>query len=910
MRNTKTAKASAAERSLPLRSETNGGFSIVLTLLVIVMMTVLVVGFNAATRTEQMAARNYNFQEQASQLAMLGVNKGVELLNSASTNANVSTQPGRIFIPGSNAQSLSSEAFSGSSALKTNINAWQTCEISGTIYTNYFIATNMNADAFTVPMDDVKNGTNPVVGRYGFWIDDDGSRANLNAANPATRTNFLPTNSRPLAWNSGSFPGVTTAMSADFGSWLQPSSLTDASKGWGWFFTPRQLYGISNLGSTAYNAMMFQVGAGPLNWRPSNSYALSSNGVAAALDVTNGFLAAYGSAGYAGSISALNTALDSVSGKFFRGTNYTTYFGNANGFAAKYGSNGMRQIIANINDAALPGLNGAYTGANTTDMLATNGGGTDLVVPTTVLGLRPAIFLNEVAVGVAYATNGGLDGNPELQVWMQSEMVDPYRTGLGGTYEILYGLKSIEFSGTHQVGSSTVAFSNSTATTNSPVRVGVATNLDGMGQKFLNNPKWFHVPDKAYGFEWQIGTNGTTPQLPAGASNIVITSMTVRPSYVVIRAKKDDPTTVRDWAVFEDFPANGFQFSNPPLSAKSIGFGNSGQSAAPTNVFTQSIEKNDPRVRRFGTNTLDSPAWTNVSTPTLGANNSSVNYSVGTGIAGVGNDRVGTITNIYDHPSFPTNATAAINTTNFILGRSNWISAFDLSKIHTGLQWRTLQFRAQDASESTNGLVPDWALLEAFAVTNTNVAGPAMAYKLNINSLAYPAASSTTAAAVLSAGLGRPQAVASLLTGLSNAASAAAGTNNLGFPAAAGFASASACLPVASNIASLAFTNSWASRRLANAASYQTNLYTLPGEVLEINGVSNFSTDEAANEARAQGIYTGVAVASQVFTIYASGFALDKQTNVVAESRMRAQVARDTNTGKFKIVFLEPLIWP
>ena len=632
--------------------------------------------------------------------------------------------------------------------------------------------------------------------------------------------------------------------------------------------------------------------------------------MAAALDVTNGFLAAYGSAGYAGSISALNTALDSVSGKFFRGTNYTTYFGNANGFAAKYGSNGMRQIIANINDAALPGLNGAYTGANTTDMLATNGGGTDLVVPTTVLGLRPAIFLNEVAVGVAYATNGGLDGNPELQVWMQSEMVDPYRTGLGGTYEILYGLKSIEFSGTHQVGTSTVAFSNSAATTSGPVRVGVAINLDGMGQKFLNNPKWFHVPDKAYGFEWQIGTNGTTPQLPAGASNIVITSMTVRPSYVVIRAKSD-PTTVRDWAVFEDFPADGFEFTNPPLVASAIGFGKSGQSVAPTDVFTQSIEKNDPRVRRFGTNTMPAPAWRFASTPTLGTNNGyATNYSAGTGIPGLGNDRVGTITNIYDHPSFPTNVVAANNTTNYALGRSNWISAFDLSKIHTGLQWRTLQFRAQDALESANGLVPDWALLEAFAVTNTNVAGSPMAYKLNINSLAYPAASNTTAAAVLSAGLGRPQAVASLLTGLSNAASAAAGTNNLGFPAAAGFASASACLPVASNIASLAFTNSWASRRLANAASYQTNLYTLPGEVLEINGVSNFSTDEAANEARAQGIYTGVAVASQVFTIYASGFALDKQTNVVAESRMRAQVARDTNTGKFKIVFLEPLIWP
>ena len=331
----------------------------------------------------------------------------------------------------------------------------------------------------------------------------------------------------------------------------------------------------------------------------------------------------------------------------------------------------------------------------------------------------------------------------------------------------------------------------------------------------------------------------------------------------------------------------------------------------PNSLFTQSIEKNDPRVRRFGTNAMPTnfPAWTFVSTPTLGANNSSVNYSAGTGIAGVGNDPVGTISNIYDHPSFPTNADPN-NATNITLGRSNWISAFDLSKIHTGLQWRTLQFRAQDAAESATNHVPDWALLEAFAVTNTNVAGPAMAYKLNINSLAYPAASNTAAATLLSAGLGRAQAVASMLTGLTNAANAAVGTVKLGFPAAAGFSNAPLSLPVATNIASLAFTTNWASRRSTNAAAYQNNIYTLPAEVLEINGVSNFSTDEAANEARAQGIYTGITVASQVFTVYAAGFALDKQTNVVAESRLRAQVARDTNTGKFKIVFLEPLIWP
>jgi Tfp pilus assembly protein PilX len=904
------------------RCQKSSGFSIVLTLLVIVMMTVLVIGFNAATRTEQMAARNLNYQEQANQMAMSAVSKGLELINGSVTNG-VVTRPGFCFNPESGfAKNLTSEGYAKAPMTNINANEWEekVSTSSGTI-TNFIIFPSTNQTTFGVPIFVVKSGTNTnPIGLWCFWIDDDGTRLNLNAAWTNARSNFLPTNARPLGLIfSNIFPTVTT----NYGNFAKNLALciTTAvnTNGYGYFFTPRQAQvmfwpnrNTVRMGTPAadYNRIMFSIGAGPLNWRPSNSYALSSNSVAAALDVTNGFLAAYGSAGYAGSLSALNTALDSVSGKFFRGAKYGRFFGQANGFAAKYGNNGMWQIIANINDATITGGNGTFTGANATDMLATNGGGTTPVIPSTVLGLRPAIFLNEVAVGVAYATNGGLDGNPELQVFMKSEMVDPYRSGLGGTYEILYGLKSLEFSGTYQAEGATITFKNSAETTTNPVREGVVRGLGGMGQEFRNNLKSFYVPTNAYGFEWQIGTNGTTPRLPPTASNIVINSMTVRPSYAVIRARQGTPTTVRDWAAFADFPSNGFKFNNPPLVAKAIGYTNSRELPEPNSLFTQSIEKNDPRVRRFGTNAMPTnfPAWTFVSTPTLGANNSSVNFSGGTGIAGVGNDPVGAINNIYDHPSFPTNADPN-NPTNITLGRSNWISAFDLSKIHTGLQWRTLQFRAQDPAESAAGHVPDWALLEALAVTNTNVAGPAIAYKLNINSLVSPAASNTPAMNLIANGLARPQAVAALLSGMTNAASAAIGSSSLGFPAAASFSNSSH-LRVATNIASLAFTSNWALRRSANAAAYQANLYSLPAEVLEINDVSNFSTDEAANEARAQGIYTGITVASQVFTVYAAGFATDKTGAVVAESRMRAQVARDTNTGKFKIVFLEPLIWP
>jgi Tfp pilus assembly protein PilX len=420
------------------------GFAIILTLIVITMMTVLVIGFNAATRTEQMAARNFGHQEQANQMAMLAVNKAVELLNEM-PQSNLVTQPGRYYSPASGPKPLTSARFANG-AKTTNINAWQQYKTNS--YTNYFIATNTDPAAFTVPLIDVKNGAN-YIGRYGFWIDDDSSRINLNAA-WTNSSDFLPTNARPLVFstntiNSNTMPGFAASISSftnllkNFAFWVTNKASNDV--GYGYFITPRQAAGLwmadsgngSNNTFKGYNPMMFQVGAGPLNFRPSNSYALSSsNGVAAALDVTSGLLQSYGSAGYAGSLTNLSNALNVVASNYFQGKNYETYFGNSNGFAEKYGADVLRQIIANINDATLSASSGTtnlpFTGANSTDMLLFGNNSTtntNLPVPSTVLGLRPQLFLNEVAVGVAFSTNSPAT-TAELQIWFRSELVDPY----------------------------------------------------------------------------------------------------------------------------------------------------------------------------------------------------------------------------------------------------------------------------------------------------------------------------------------------------------------------------------------------------------------------------------------------------------------------------------------------------
>jgi hypothetical protein len=238
-------------------------------------------------------------------------------------------------------------------------------------------------------------------------------------------------------------------------------------------------------------------------------------------------------------------------------------------------------------------------------------------------------------------------------------------------------------------------------------------------------------------------------------------------------------------------------------------------------------------------------------------------------------------------------------------------TVFDLGQVHTGLQWRTLQFRSQDASEAavTPKSVPDWALLEVFSVTNSTVAVPA---KINVNSLAFPAGSNTAPAALVAAGLARPLAMASLLAGNTNGTNATNAQINgvkLGLSSNAVFpvSGANSYAAVATNIARLNFSPGWAQNRPTNLPS---NSIVMLAEVLEAEGVSNVGNDEAANEGRVRGFYDALTASSDVFTIYSVGYATTTNGTVTGEIFLRTQVARDpSNPSRFRPVFTEPLIW-
>jgi len=876
--------------------ENKAGFALVLTLLVLVMLTVLVVGFNAATRTEQIAARNFSYQGVASQMADMAVNRGLALLNMTVTNS-VVTQPGRAWSSDAGDVQLSSAALGGGASL-VNLNTWQ----AGTNATNYFIATNTTTAFFQVPFIEARVSNVPV-GRYAFWIDDDGSKMNLNATWTNARADFLPTNARPyslLVFTS--FPNLSLAnLSVSNFSVMVTTNTTNRTLGWSYFFTPRQLMMLSGLNIGTYQKLMFHATGGPGN-QARGTFVLAPNNEPAALDAgsDSGMLSVYGNANYRGDLDALENALNRVASSYLASGNYNLYFGQGRHFLAKYSSNVARQIIANINDAALPASAESYTGATAINMLSgPNSTDENMPVPRSVLGLRPTPYLNEVAVAVVQCTNfppGGIAGGPaELQVWMHCELVDPYQTGLGADWAIKYKIQDLEFSGTYVLNGVTNNFSNPTNS--------IGWNWDGGLLAVTNSgpipPNSYHVPTTAFAFEWQAGG-----VVPAGASNVVFTTVSVRPSLALLLVSGTNFTTVRDWAFGDDFPGGHFVFNNPPVVTAPLGFNGYGAFPPGAVTFGPSIAKNDPRVRRFADYEPPLPAWQARSTNSLGVANPTFNPVGGTGISGVGNDPVTGVTDIFNHPSFAPVSGSIL---------PSWTSVFDLSRIHTGLQWRTLQLRAQDASEAAVGVVPDWALLEAFTVSNNPA--PVVA-KLNVNSLPYPAAAGATNQASLRAlleqGMARPLAVAGLFAGNTNAASAtAAAINgvNLGIPTNSVFlvSGTNSYLAVASNIARLDFSPSWRQNR---PAALPPNALGMLAEVLEINGISNFTNNEAANEGRARGFYDALAASSDVFTIFSVGQALDRNGDVTGETFRRTQVARDpANPARFKVIFTEPLIW-
>lgn len=187
------------------------GIALVLTLLLVAILTVLVVGFNASVRSEAGASRNFNAAVQASQMADLATATAVTGLAAAFTNTNFgplfATMPGLAVrvTPGNNPQVTLFPLVSTNSSTNTGFVDMNRAGTNGLIHPDPSIA-------IPAAWVEVTNARGEIIGRYAFWVDDESTKVNINAADfwgNAARPSAMPNYQR--FFELGRMPGTNEA---------------------------------------------------------------------------------------------------------------------------------------------------------------------------------------------------------------------------------------------------------------------------------------------------------------------------------------------------------------------------------------------------------------------------------------------------------------------------------------------------------------------------------------------------------------------------------------------------------------------------------------------------------------------------------------------------------------------------
>lgn len=821
----------------PSHSRPKHGAALIVTLLVLVLLVVIVTGFLSTTRVEQMASRNFTYQAQAQQMAMAGVQQAIAQLNDAFSNnatvTNFTTQPGLIIKDGQPIY-LSSASVTNSGPARIDLNISNV----NLIHPSTFASNTYVYWAPLVLLSNVSGGMTNLAGRYAYWVDDEGTKANLNAMDTNVRSSLLPTNGRPMVYTA-----IGTAGLANFAGAIDGSS----NNSWPYFFTGSQLGLLKQIGiSTAVQYGYFMAG-GPGNL--TNRLPMMTNGY------TN-----------------INTDTDTVTTRVSKidRPEITNKFKDS--FQRKYQTNVIRQIVANIKDRPLAITDSTVTGI---ENITTNGD--NVGIPTNYFGLRPSIYLNEIASAVYCSTNSS---TIQPQLFIGIEVVNPYATNMGENSEIVLEIDQFRFEGSYMT--------NGVAVPIPPGGWSPPANL------VFTNILTSDVPAKSYNTNIAFAVFSNI-SVAVPFSNVVVTNF-VKIKTIKLR-QGSNSNSIRDWAATNDLTNVWTNIINEPMQTVILSsvLGATNGTALPPYVNwsganVNGIAKNDPRVRTFPDWITNPKAWITVSSAgiTMGAQNSVVNYNSGTGINNIKNDPSAGAVAIWDHPSF-------IGTVNVGTNLMPYKTIMELGRVHTGLQWRTLQIRAQDSNEPAP---PDWALLETYYVSNNLP-------KINVNSLQQQANTNAIAMTIsdqASNNILRQKSLESLLSGGENNAAGA------GFDANSQITNTPG---LSSNIVQLQFRTNWVNKRAS--LNFSTNTFYSIGEVLEISNVSDFFTNnDYINEGRAAAFIDAITVASDTFMIYSYGEAVDASTNAVAEYRCRALVKYNTNhtPPKFEIVYVEPMPLP
>jgi hypothetical protein len=174
------------------------GIALVLTLAILVIATILVVGFAASMRTERQAATSLANNETAGLIAQAALNHAVSILErnipqpippggSTANPTNWIINPGLLTTIQGTAAPIQIPLSSNPSVAYASTNQDAELNVLQTSRSDYTILpTSASMRVAWIPIlkdpTTVASATNRITGRYAFWIDDENSRINVNTA--------------------------------------------------------------------------------------------------------------------------------------------------------------------------------------------------------------------------------------------------------------------------------------------------------------------------------------------------------------------------------------------------------------------------------------------------------------------------------------------------------------------------------------------------------------------------------------------------------------------------------------------------------------------------------------------------------------------------------------------------------
>jgi hypothetical protein len=745
--------------------------ALVVTLMMMSILVMMVVGLAGVMRNEQAAARNLTYQVLAEQVAEVGARQGMTavLTSTPAAGQMTATGPGWI-LAGNTTRYLFSPAASASEI--------KNLERIGTNSLILGLPTGVRGSIFAGWSNLVLPGqpTNRPIARYAWWVDDEGTKLNLNAVGSNNTNVFLPLLTNfPFSADwvfADPVTGATNQTNA-----AQAQALRSRVQ---WLPTPESLKGSNFLNINPQDVLReeeyHRIKGQVTTWSSNANLTpwgtpkvnLADPAVTAAqikaMLTTNAWT----------NISGLNRTL----ARKYGGGALTA------GAASNAGDIVMDQIVANIRTAAgsTVTVSNNINNANNLDPLRHR-----YLIPAAPVGLAQTPFLSEVAVSVS---SRDLNSDPPqilVSFYFQIEVINPTLSPSAGNYTVELQPRKLRFHiGYNRTPANVVPTVIPPYGTTWPDSAGANNGITGSlgawaGPMLEDSNPWpagtllsaavGSVPSRS----WQTVALSQTFQciFPSGLTPAP-NAMLVDQAYVSIDKilLKDGAGNPVDWLTLDDFAQRGnygatntsryvdvttndygqlnfspsYPFAGPAYLTRPI---DAVATPSPPPVFSAvnalGLAKNDPRVRFpmnvwGATNGTFRPngfsdglmAWRRVSGGgaaglTLGGHNAGVfdaTTTNATGISYLNPDPVpaGMIT-VMDHPHFA-GGYAVMPPPN----GGGFRSVAQLGSIHTGIPWRSLRLQPTSVTELAQG-PPDWVLLDAFTVTDPTSFVP----RINLN---------------------------------------------------------------------------------------------------------------------------------------------------------------------------------